>query len=479
MKGAWPAAAIRIAEAAVIAEIGEEAIMRRAAYGLSIHCGRILHRVYGAPVVLLIGAGSNGGDALYAGVELLRRGAAVRAVLLSPERAHTGGLLAFVSAGGVVAGPSADPAGTDLVVDGITGIGGRGELRPDAAALVAGLDPARVVAVDLPSGVDADTGHVAGAAVRAGHTVTFGALKPGLLVGAGQVHSGAVSLVDIGLGPHLPEPFARVLEPADVAALLPVPRPADDKYGQGVVGVVAGSPAYPGAAVLTVGAALRGKPGMVRYAGPVADAVGARWPEAVVSTGRPGQAGRVQLWVIGPGLGTDEAAGEVLREVLATDLPVLIDADGLAPLADHPSLVRDRDAPTVLTPHDREFERLFGPVGEDRLGSAERAAAQIGATVLLKGQATIVADPSGRAYVNTTGSGWLATAGTGDALSGLAGALLAAGGDTATVAAAAAYLHGVAGSIAGGSIERGAPVTAMDVVQAIPAAIRRVRAAPI
>lgn len=479
----WPAAAIRAAEAAVIADIGEAAIMRRAAYGLAVHCGQILGRVYGARVVLVIGAGNNGGDALYAGTELLRRGAVVPAILLAPERAHVQGLLDFVSAGGLVLPPAAGGTdGADLVVDGIIGIGGRGGLRPDAAALVDGLDPARVVAVDLPSGVDADTGEASGAAVRAGVTVTFGALKPGLLIGAGKVHSGDVRLVDIGLGPHLPEPDVRVLEPADVAALLPLPRAEDDKYGQGVVGVVAGSPAYPGAAVMTVGAALRGKAGMVRYAGSAADAVGSRWPEAVVSSGRPGEAGRVQVWVIGPGLGTDDQARGLVREVLGSDVPVLIDADGLAVLADEPELVRDRDAPTVLTPHDREFARVFGEPAADRLGAVVRAAGEIGATVLLKGEATIVAAPDGAVFINPTGSRWLATAGTGDVLSGLAGALLAAGGDPAAVVAAAAYVHGIAGALAGGgstdprSGTPGAPATAMDVVEAIPAAIRRVRA---
>lgn len=472
MKQVWSVAQIRAAEAAVIAEVGEDAVMQRAAYGLAMHCRRLLRRGYGARVVLLVGAGNNGGDALYAGVELLRRGAAVHAVLLNPDRVHVGGVLAFVAAGGTTGGaPSAAdrPTRADLVVDGIVGIGGRGALRPPADDLVAGLT-APVVAVDGPSGVDADTGHRAGAAVRATSTVTFGGYKVGLLVGAGPAAAGDVRLVDIGLGPHLREPVAEVFEPADVAALLPVPGAGDDKYTRGVVGVVSGSAAYEGAAVLSVGGALRAKAGMVRYVGSAAAGVRARWPEAVVSEGRPGEAGRVQAWVIGPGLGTDDAAAGLVAEVLASDVPVLVDADGLTVLARSPQLLRGRSAPTVLTPHDREFARIFGDVGPDRVAAARRAAGESGAVVLLKGQATIVAAPDGRVRINPTGSPWLATAGTGDVLSGLGGALLAAGLDPLDAAAAAAYVHGIAGGRAAG--RPGAPILAMDVLEAIPSAIR-------
>lgn len=475
MNPVWSVAQIRAAEAAVIAEVGEAAVMQRAAYGLAVHCSRVLGRPYGARVVLLVGAGNNGGDALYAGVELLRRGAPVHAVLLNPERVHVQAVLAFVAAGGTTG--SAESAGdrlarADLVVDGVVGIGGRGALRPPADALVAGLTIA-VVAVDVPSGLDADTGHTAGAHVTAASTVTFGALKVGLLVGAGPDAAGDVRLVDIGLGRHLRDPVAGVLEPGDVAALLPVPGADDDKYSRGVVGVVSGSAAYEGAAVLSVGGALRAKAGMVRYAGSAAAGVRARWPEAVVTEGRRTDAGRVQAWVIGPGLGTDEEAAGLVAEVLATEVPVLVDADGLTVLARSPQLLRDRTAPTVLTPHDREFERLFGPIGADRLAAARRAAAESGAVVLLKGQATVVADPDGRVRINPTGSHWLATAGTGDVLSGLAGALLAGGLDPLDAAAAAAYVHGMAGALAAG--EPGGPIIGMDVVDAIPAAIRAIR----
>src|SRR6185437_227416 len=235
----------------------------------------------------------------------------------------------------------------------------------------------------------------------------------------------------------------------------------------------AGSATYPGAGVLSTGAAVRGGAGMVRYAGGAAEHVRSRWPEAVVTEGKPSEAGQVQAWVVGPGIGTDDAAAGLLRDVLGQDVPVLVDADGLTLLAREPELVRSRTAPTVLTPHDREFERVAGPVGADRVGAARRAAAEMGVTMLLKGNATVVAGPDGFAYVNPTGTPWLATAGSGDVLSGLAGALLAGGVEPALAAALAAYLHGLAGSIAAG----GATTSATGVLAALPAALRTVCAA--
>ena len=475
MRGAWPVPAVRAAEAELMAALPPGALMRRAAEGLAVHCGRQLRSVYGSRVALLVGSGDNGGDALFAGARLAGRGARVTAVLLNPERAHRPGLAALLRAGGRAASTvegAAAVGGADLVLDGIVGIGGSGGLRPDAAGLarVARESGAFRVAVDLPSGVDADTGAVGGDAFDADVTVTFGALKPGLVVGAGADRAGEVRLVDIGLRPHLPEPPVVLLEDRDVVALLRVPGPDDDKYTRGVAGVAAGSAVYTGAAVLGTGAAVRGGAGMVRYAGGAAEHVRARWPEAIVTDGSPSAAGRVQAWVVGPGLGTDDAAAATLREVLATDVPVLVDADGITLVAGDPDLVRRRRAPTVLTPHDREFERLAGPVGDDRVGAARRAAADLGAVVLLKGTRTVVAAATGPAYVNPTGTAWLATAGSGDVLSGLGGALLAGGLEPAAAAAAAAYLHGLAGRIAAG----GASTSASAVLDALPAALRQV-----
>ena len=470
MRGVWPAQAIRGAEAALMRTLPEGVLMQRAAASLAYRCAQVLDGVYGSRVVLLVGAGNNGGDALYAGARLARRGAQVQALTLVPDRAHAGGLAALVAAGGRVRDPAPRRLeDADLVLDGIVGLGGRGGLDAAAAGLAeaaAGSTAVRV-AVDLPSGVDADTGAVPGAAFAADLTVTFGCLKAGLVVGAGRTQAGIVELVDIGLGPFLGAAELQVPDALDVAGWLPVPGARDDKYTRGVLGVASGSAEYGGAAILSTGGAVHGFAGMVRYAGLAADAVRARWPEAVVSEGTPADAGRVQAWVVGPGLGTDERAERVVAEALASDVPVLVDADGLTVLSRHPDWLR-RDAETLLTPHDREFARLAGEVGDDRVTAARRAARELGATVLLKGDATVVAAPNGEALVATAGTPWLGTAGSGDVLSGLAGSLLAAGLPALRAAAAGAFLHGLAGRLA----SRGGPISAVDVLGALPEASR-------
>ena len=473
MTGLYTAAQVRAAERSALAGLPAGTLMQRAATGLATVCLGLLGRAHGARVVLLVGSGDNGGDALFAGAVLAGRGAAVRAVLLDHDRVHADGLAALRRAGGRVTGQ--DDAGldrADLVLDGIVGIGGSGGLRPSAAELVrrATAGPGLLVAVDLPSGVTADTGAVPGEVFPAQHTVTFGAVKTGLVVGAARGVTGTVHLVDIGLAGHLPAADAEQLTDADVAAYLEPPTAVDDKYSRGVVGIVAGSATYPGAGVLCTGAALRTRPGLVRYAGTAAEGVRAAWPEAVVTAGLLGEAGRVQAWVAGPGMGTDDDARSALAEVLASDLPVVVDADGLTLVAREPALVGDRTAPTLLTPHDREFARLFGEPGEDRVGAARRGAAELGCTVLLKGDATVVADASCRAFVNATGTPWLATAGTGDVLAGVLGTVLATGLGAAEAAAVAAHVHGRAGQLAA---EDG-PLIAGDLVRRLPETLGRI-----
>ncbi|MFD5201188.1 NAD(P)H-hydrate dehydratase [Streptomyces sp. NPDC058375] len=481
MRRAYSVETVRAAEAALMQRLPEGALMQRAAAGLAVACGDLLRRngrVYGARVLLLVGSGDNGGDALYAGARLARRGAGVRALLLAPDRAHPGGLAAFRAAGGQVAGGPDGLGVLDLVVDGITGIGGRGGLREDATELLHTVtrDRTPVIAVDLPSGVEADTGEVHGEAVRADATVTFGTYKPGLLIDPAAEHAGALRLVDIGLGPDLPEPpDLEALQYADVAALLPVPGAESDKYRRGVVGVVAGSERYPGAAVLAVAGALRGGAGAVRYVGPGADAVIARFPEALVHAGPPSKAGRVQAWVVGPGLGDGRQAEAAVADVLAADVPVLVDADGLRLL--DAETVRTRTAPTVLTPHAGEAAALLGTAREEvesgRLTAVRELAARYRATVLLKGSTTLIAEARDTPVrVNPTGTAWLATAGSGDVLSGLTGSLLAAGLAPRDAASVGAYLHGLAARHG----SDGAPVSAQDVADGIPAAWRDVRA---
>jgi hydroxyethylthiazole kinase-like uncharacterized protein yjeF len=465
MEGIWPVEQLQAAENRVLAGLPEGALMARAARALTVEAVQMLGFSYGARVVLLVGPGNNGGDALYAGAELSRRGVAVRAVLADPAKVHAGGLADLLAAGGRPV-PLAEAGPADLIVDGLLGIGARGQLREAFVPLVRWSrdSAAPVLAVDLPSGVDPDTGEVSGLAVRAAVTVCMGALKAGLLVGDGRLHAGRLRLVELGLGSELPEPQLCRLERADV--VLRTAGPHDDKYTRGVVGVAAGSQAYPGAAQLCVGSARLGGVGAVRYAGHAAAEVVSRWPEVLV-TETVAEAGRVQAWVLGPGLGDTAEAVESLTAVLAGDVPAVIDADGLNLLVQRRELLAQRSAATVLTPHDREFERLFGPVGTDRIGAARRAARESGATVLLKGFATVVAEPSGRCYLNPIGAPALATAGSGDVLAGLVGSLLATGAEPGLAAASAAYLHAAAGVRAAAA----GPVVAGDLLAALRAEI--------
>ena len=526
MRAAHQVDVVRAAERALMAQVPEGTLMQRAAAGLAATCAQLLERSYGARIVVLAGSGDNGGDALYAGARLAARGAAVVAVAAGSQL-HPGGAAELTSQGGRVvaavtapgqpaepaqpggAGQPATPASentpatplispaavtaiaaADLIIDGLTGIGGRGGLREPAASLAGLAARARaggalVVAVDLPSGIDADSGEVPGGAVKADGTVTFGTIKPGLLVDPGASHAGTVELIDIGLGPYLPAPAVVSLQAADVAAILPEPSAESDKYRRGVLGLLAGSDQYTGAAVLAAGGAIRVGAGLVRLvsAAPAVAAVRQRWPEVVLTTYNPAHpaeaiktAGRVQAWAAGPGLGTDAIAHGLLAEVLGGDLPVLVDADGLTVLSEHPDLL-PRSAPTLITPHAGELARLLRADRADiearRLHYARAAAAQLGVTVLLKGSTTVIAQPDSAqpVLVNSTGSSWLATAGSGDVLSGLAGGLLAQGAGAAYAAAAAAFLHGLAARLAA----RDAPIGASDLFAAIPTAIRAVK----
>ncbi|MFV8317597.1 NAD(P)H-hydrate dehydratase [Mycobacterium sp. 23] len=468
MRHYYSADTIRDAEAPLLASLPDGALMKRAAYGLAVAIIRELTArtggVAGRRVCAVVGSGDNGGDALWAATFLRRRGAAADAVLLNPDKAHRKGLAAFRMAGGHVV-ERIYPT-TDLVIDGVVGISGSGPLRPAAAHVFEQAGDIPVVAVDIPSGIDVATGAITGPAVRAALTVTFGGLKP--------VHAladcGRIELVDIGL--ELPGADLLSFEAADVVARWPVPGARDDKYTQGVTGVLAGSSTYPGAAVLCTGAAVATHSGMVRYAGSAHREVLARWPEVIASP-TPAAAGRVQSWVVGPGLGTDEAGAAALWFALETDLPVLVDADGLTMLAAHPELVTGRTAPTVLTPHAGEFARLAGsPPGDDRVGATRRLADALGATVLLKGNVTVIAEPGGPVYLNPAGQSWAATAGSGDVLSGMIGALLASGLPAGEAAAAAAFVHARAAALSAADPGPGeAPTSSSRILHHIRAAV--------
>lgn len=438
-----------------MATLPEGALMQRAAAGLATAVIDYLGGCYGARVLLLVGAGDNGGDALYAGARLARRGARVEALLLG-STAHGAGLDTFREAGGRFV---ERPGDADVVLDAIVGIGGRPGLNAAAAKVVADLS-APVVAVDVPSGVGVDTGEIDGPHVSAALTVTFGTYKPCLVVEPAARAVGALTLVDIGLGPYLGDPAVEVLQASDVRPLLLVPAPSAHKYIRGVLGVVAGSQHYTGAGLLVVSAAVStGLAGMVRYEGASAELIRAAHPEVVIG---PGQ---VQAWVVGSGLG--RGLDSQVASVLAERLPTVVDADGLR------YLPARCEAPTVLTPHAGELASMLNvsreQVESQPLSSAKEAARRWDAVVLLKGAHTIVAAPDGRIRVNTVGVPWLATAGSGDVLSGVIGSLLATGLDCLEAASVGAWLHGTAGVLA----SAGGPLAATDVVAALPEAVRR------
>jgi hydroxyethylthiazole kinase-like uncharacterized protein yjeF len=456
---------VRAAEAALMARLPHGALMQRAAAGLAAAIADFLGGVYGRRVVLLVGSGDNGGDALHAGALLARRGASVEAWLLG-DRAHQAGLAALRRAGGRVEQPRPLRAGAvDAVVDGIVGIGGRPGLPARVAEAVIPINRSiPFVAVDVPSGVGVDTGQRYGMHLRADLTVTFGTHKVAHLVDPAAQACGVVEVVDIGL--DLPAAPVEALGEADVARLLPRPSPEAQKYTRGVVGVRAGSTTYPGAALLAVAGANTGLAGMVRYVGSAADAVKQHHPEVV-------GAGRVQAWVVGPGGGDD--AGRHLAEALADDVPLVVDADGLR----H---VRAPLPHAVLTPHAGELAAMLGversAVEAAPLRHATDAAGRFGCVVLLKGRRTVIAGAretaegawlsGGAVRVTTTGTSWLATAGAGDVLSGLIGALLATGLTPYDAASVGSWLHGAAAQLASG----GGPITATDVARAIPAVVR-------
>jgi len=379
---------------------------------------------------------------------------------------------------GLEADETEDPEGYDVVVDALFGTGFRGAPRPEAAALIERMNAtaAPVVSVDLPSGVDATTGEVAGAAVQADLTVTFHAPKVGLAVAPGRLYAGRVVVADIGLE-HAPTEHRR----ATVALLAEVPRRGvrDTKYTAGAVLVVGGSPGLTGAACLTALATLRADAGYVTLAVPeeslpvvealALEPVKVGWRESDAFATIEAAAERSGALALGPGLGRGEARQRLVRELLGRlDLPAVVDADalfGLEPV--------QRSAPTVLTPHAGELARLLGTdsawVATHRLEAARRASERFEACVLLKGPDTIVVAPGEGPIVCDLGPPSLATAGTGDVLTGIVGAFLSKGLPAALAAAAAAVAHGRAAQLA----RHGAGLVAGDLLRALPDALER------
>ena len=411
------------------APVPTEVLIERAGAAVAWAALRMLGGAYGRTVNVLCGKGNNGADGRVAARRLAAKGMRVRVF-------------------DVPSYPRVLPP-ADLVIDAAFGTGFHGRWSPPD------VRDTPVLAVDIPSGVDAMTGDIAGEVLAATHTVTFAALKPGLLTPPGSALAGELELADIGLDVGWVR--AHLVQAADIVGWWP----ERDEYAhkwRSAVRVIAGSSTMTGAPRLVAHAAMRTGAGMVHLSIPgmtLADA-----PIEVVQRPLPGTAwadaalaslDRFHSLVVGPGLGrSDDTSASVRRLVVEAPLPMVIDGDGLFALGwsseGATTLLRRRTTPTVLTPHDGEYTLLSGSQpGIDRMVAARRLAADSGCTVLLKGASTIVADPDGTALVVTAGDARLATAGTGDVLSGIIGALLAGGVKPLHAAAAAAWVHGQAG----------------------------------
>lgn len=526
-----------------------------------------------ATVLLLVGPGGNGGDALYAGTELLMSGIHVEATFLNPSKTHPQAREAFAAAGGRERRASDLPdTRWDLIIDGLLGIGARGGLRDNARALANAVEGSAaagtlVLAIDVPSGIEADSGATGGVHLRADVTITFGGLR--------RAHAlcpecGEVILADPRLPEHCDPRLAEqrsisshlnegnsalrvtrawaggdqlsdfdlrrargaTLHHISTCAGFPQQEPTSrsDKYSGGVVGIAAGSPTYPGAAVLCTAGAVRATSSMVRYVGGSSSAVLAAHPEVVVSPS-VAETGRVQAWVLGPGRGTDKNAAAELTHLLSSsserDKPLLLDADALTLLAEHPSLMETLRArtgagvsretpcgeeaqstraggPVVLTPHAGECRRLLAAWSQDEaagedfpdpkaapLTAVETLARWSGCLVLLKGRMTLISDGH-RTWAIDCGSSWAATPGSGDVLAGIVGALMArepvdrillavlngvllharAAVLGARRAAGSLTINEARGGSAGAPMDAGeeAPISAMNIAEAVPLA---------
>ena len=497
MRPLAPVAAVQAADrAAQEGGTRVEVLMGRAGAAVAAAAAAELGRVAGRRVVALAGKGHNGGDACEALARLGRRGAGAEALVTGdPDDLDEQGLRAVAlvrRAGGRVRAFDAGLAGrllagADLVLDGLLGTGSSGAPRGVVAEAIAaaGMARAPVVAVDIPSGVDGATGEVAGEAVRAAVTVTFQAVKPGHVLAPGSGHVGRLEVADIGL-PLAPGRWG-VSEAADLAGLVPVPTATQHKRSRGVLLLVGGSPGMGGAPTLMGLAARRAGTGLLVLAVPasVADRVGAAVPEAI-TVALPESGGGLarnaddacRRWLgeataigVGPGLGRSDGTQKVVRGLLATyDGPAVVDADALFALGTGGPLA-ERRGPTLLTPHAGEFARLAPDAEGTRLDQAAGRARRWKATVLLKGDNTVVADPDGRLAVNPTGVPALATGGTGDVLTGLTGSLLAQGLAPFDAARLGAWVHGRAAALAAAELGP-VSVAAGDVAGHLPGAFR-------
>lgn len=480
-------------------------LMERAGAAVARATIDLVSGVYGRRVVVVCGKGNNGGDGFVAARHLAREGMRVTVVTIERpgdlrEPAATNfqrlreqdvRVRAFSDAG-----LERELARADVAIDAVFGTGFRGIPEDEWATSVVAMNASRapVVAVDIPSGVNGANGAVEGEAVWAAITVTFGAAKIGVALLPGAERAGTVRVVDIGLGADLVEADAWLTEPEDVASILPSRGADTHKRASGVLVIVAGSLGMTGAAKLMAHAAGRIGAGLVTVATPegvlpqvqsgLSEATFLPLPQTPEGTAAIGALELVlenltgaDALAVGPALTSHEETAAFVRELVRrSPVPAVIDADGLNAFAGRATDIRERASDAVLTPHAGEFGRLSGvkprDLDADRLGHARSLAATTRAVTLLKGSRTVIALPDGPVRINATGSPVLATAGTGDVLTGIIGGLLARGVDAPDAATAGAYLHGLAGLLAGA--DRGEGMLAGDLVERIPDAVRRV-----
>lgn len=431
-------AAMRAAEDVAFASgITQDALMERAGLAVAREVRRL---ALGRPVLVLAGFGNNGGDAFVCARFLKEWGCDVTVAAL-PARASSAADRMRRAWSGPVAS-LAEAEARPVVVDGLFGIGLSRPLTPDIADLLARLTrDAFIITIDLPSGIDADAErHFAGAG-RADVTVALGALKPAHVTGADAPRMGHVLLADLGIAlPAAPRTIAR--------PVIAVPERDAHKYRRGLVAVLAG--AMPGAARLAAHAALAAGAGYVVLAG---DDSGQGGPDALVRRSRDDLAAlladdRLAAVLVGPGLGRDDAAARLIDAALACTAPLVVDGDALSMLgAVGITRIAARRAPTFLTPHGGEFDRMFGPGGGNKIDRTAQAALQARATIIHKGPDTVIASSDGTVAVSPDAPSWLSTAGTGDVLAGIVAARLRPGG--ARAAAQAVWLHGRAAQLAG------------------------------
>ncbi|MGZ4129400.1 MAG: NAD(P)H-hydrate dehydratase [Actinomycetota bacterium] len=486
--------------------ISVDTLMENAGRAVATVAEALAGGTYGRRAVVVAGKGNNGGDGLVAARYLARRGMAVSVILLGPpealrEPASTNLDRLRTRCPNVRIRPFSAATlrreldRADVVVDAIFGTGFRGVPENAAAEAIEaiGSTSAPVVAVDIPSGVNGESGAVEGSAVRADVTVTFGAAKPGVVLLPGAASAGIVEVVDIGFPGELLATDTWLLEPDDVARALPERAPDTHKRAAGLVVVIGGSRRMTGAVCLSAEAAYRAGAGLVTVAVPegILPVVQTRLRETtflplpetsegtIAATMEPLEQGleAADAVAIGPGMTTNEETASYVRTLVRScPVPLVLDADGLNAFVGHVPELGDRRSPAVLTPHAGEFARLAGmtarEVGVDRIGNARKLASETNAVVLLKGSRTVVAAPDGRVLVNPTGGPFLATGGTGDVLTGMIAALIARGAEPWLAAGAAAYVHGTAGRLAGAELGDG--TIAGDVLDRVPAAFLEV-----